>query len=315
MIVKTKHKGAIQALSDSVYPGTYRIEKDIIFIGRSSSSDIVVNDKKVSRSHARITYSNGTYIIEDLNSKNGTYVNGSRIRGARQLNPGDIVKIGNSEFTFNIDVKSKRAISNNKPLLAAAVAIFIVIIAVTIPTILYMNRVSYKTVDRYWEGEKIYSYAIPSNFEDYWDTVPVIMPDYFFDSSRTKLGMFFFDQSEKISDEELIEAGRYTEENFEFYDELSNNLINFRVEKDSWFAKTNPNINAYVVMWEGTTGFTDIGGRSLWESKDSLIFVVYMSMEFNDDFSGNLILCDTAFDENGDKDIINNFIDSLDIDI
>lgn len=310
--MKTKHKGTIQALSGSVYPGTYKIEKDIIFIGRSSSSDIVVNDKKVSRRHTRITYSNGIYIIEDLNSKNGTYVNGSRISGARHLNPGDIVKMGNSEFTFSIDVKSKRAISKNKPLLVAAVAIFIVIIAVTIPTILYMDRVSYKTVERFYNGEKLFSYLIPENysasFYDEWEL------EYFYDDSKTKLGIFFLDQGEKMTDAELVEMGGYTEENYESYDELTNSLINFKVEKDSWFVKTNPNINAYVVEWEGITGFGDFDRNYFWESKDSLIFVVYMSMEFNDDFYGIfLILCDTAFDENGDKDIINNFIDSFDI--
>lgn len=311
--MKVKHKGTIQTLSNSVYPRTYRIEKDVVFVGRSSSSDIAVNDKKVSRNHARIIFKNGSYIIEDLNSKNGTYVNGSRISGARNLNPGDIVKTGSSEFTFNIDIKSQKMVSKNKPLLVAAIVIFIAIIAVIIPTVLYMNRVSYKTVERSYSGEKLFSYSIPESYTSLFDYDQET--EYFYDNSKTKLGIFFFDQGEKMTDAELVEAGDYTEENFEFHDDSTNNLLSFKTEKDSWFVKTNPNINAYVVEWEGTTGFVDLDSNYFWESKDSLIFVVYMSMEFNDDFNGNLILCDTVFDENGDKDIISNFIDSLDINI
>ena len=62
----------------------------VINIGRQSDNDIVINDKSVSRHHAKITHTDaGTYEIEDLNSKNGVYVNGRKIRGKKELHPGD----------------------------------------------------------------------------------------------------------------------------------------------------------------------------------------------------------------------------------
>jgi len=63
-------------------------------IGRDTSSQIVLNDKLVSRRHAELTFlDNGQVIIKDLGSVNGTFVNGKRITEC-YLNAGDIVKCG-----------------------------------------------------------------------------------------------------------------------------------------------------------------------------------------------------------------------------
>lgn len=64
-----------------------------IIVGRSSELDIVLEEEKVSRKHAKITYNNDILSIEDLNSTNGTYVNGEKIRRAR-LKDGDRVLFG-----------------------------------------------------------------------------------------------------------------------------------------------------------------------------------------------------------------------------
>jgi pSer/pThr/pTyr-binding forkhead associated (FHA) protein len=48
-------------------------------IGRSQNAHFVINDQKVSRQHARISYKNGIYVVSDLNSRNGTFVNGKNI--------------------------------------------------------------------------------------------------------------------------------------------------------------------------------------------------------------------------------------------
>ena len=76
-------------------PGAaYTLESDQITIGRDSSNGIVINDAEISRRHARLTFQGGKYILEDLGSTNGTFVNGQRLAGPRVLKPGEVVSFG-----------------------------------------------------------------------------------------------------------------------------------------------------------------------------------------------------------------------------
>ena len=61
--------------------------------GRSQEADIVINDEKASRMHCGIRYENGTYILRDLKSKNGTFVNDQAVEMV-ELQPGDRIRIG-----------------------------------------------------------------------------------------------------------------------------------------------------------------------------------------------------------------------------
>ena len=64
-------------------------------IGRDGSNDIVISDSTVSRFHGIIFFEgNGSVFFEDLNSSNGSFVNGNRIYGNVQLKTTDIVKVG-----------------------------------------------------------------------------------------------------------------------------------------------------------------------------------------------------------------------------
>ena len=62
-------------------------------IGRSAECDLVINIDRVSRRHARIQVSSGRLVIEDLGSRNGTWVNGQRIVRPRVLQPGDEIHL------------------------------------------------------------------------------------------------------------------------------------------------------------------------------------------------------------------------------
>ena len=62
--------------------------------GRDDTCALVIDAGTVSRRHARITVVSGTAMVEDLESTNGTHVNGTRISGPRRLNPGDELSLG-----------------------------------------------------------------------------------------------------------------------------------------------------------------------------------------------------------------------------
>ena len=91
-------------------PGaTFNLEGDQLTIGRDSANEIVINDAEISRRHARLTYQGGKYVLEDLGSTNGTFVNGQRLAGPRVLKPGEVVSFGEQivlvfeAMTFNPD--------------------------------------------------------------------------------------------------------------------------------------------------------------------------------------------------------------------
>jgi uncharacterized RDD family membrane protein YckC len=67
-------------------------------IGRASDSDIVLEDKRVSSAHAQIELVENKLLLKDLNSQNGTYVNGSRICDIVELSDGNIIQIINHKF-------------------------------------------------------------------------------------------------------------------------------------------------------------------------------------------------------------------------
>jgi len=73
-----------------------------ISIGRAEDNDLHIKDKTVSAHHARIfTYLNASY-IEDLGSKNGTFLNGKRIQ-KHTVHAGDVIKVGRLELKITKD--------------------------------------------------------------------------------------------------------------------------------------------------------------------------------------------------------------------
>ena len=75
-------------------------DQDKITIGRNEDNDIQINNMAVSGNHARITRDQDDYYIEDLNSTNGTFVNGEKIR-KRILNEDDEITIGKHTIIIN----------------------------------------------------------------------------------------------------------------------------------------------------------------------------------------------------------------------
>ena len=72
-----------------------------VIVGRSPSSDICINEPFVSASHARFSLQGPALIIEDLNSLNGTLVNGRQLVEPATLREGDEVQIGDVVMKVN----------------------------------------------------------------------------------------------------------------------------------------------------------------------------------------------------------------------
>ncbi len=76
-------------------PGAvFPLQKSDIYIGRDPSNDLVISDAEVSRKHARLVWQSGGYILEDLGSTNGTFVNGQRLLGPHVMRPGEVIQLG-----------------------------------------------------------------------------------------------------------------------------------------------------------------------------------------------------------------------------
>ncbi len=72
----------------------FPLEAPEISIGRETTNMLSINDVEVSRRHARMELQGSSYVIQDLGSTNGTFVNGQRVTGVQPLNPGNSVSFG-----------------------------------------------------------------------------------------------------------------------------------------------------------------------------------------------------------------------------
>ncbi|MDW8247304.1 MAG: FHA domain-containing protein, partial [Sandaracinaceae bacterium] len=84
--------------------------REEITIGRKEGNTIRLTERNVSRYHAKLRHVDGRYVIVDLNSYNGVFVNGRRISGEQVLQPGDRITIGDYQLT--LEAPSREAIGS-----------------------------------------------------------------------------------------------------------------------------------------------------------------------------------------------------------
>ena len=72
------------------------------YLGRDEGNDIVLDDEEVSARHARVTFAEGVFLVEDLQTTNGTFVNGERILEPTRLQNEDLIKIGRTILQFRV---------------------------------------------------------------------------------------------------------------------------------------------------------------------------------------------------------------------
>jgi FHA domain len=80
----------------------YDLDTDVL-LGRGEQAEIRLQDPFASARHARVYRQGNILVVEDLRSTNGTYLNEELLETPRPLHPGDSVRIGDSEFTFEVD--------------------------------------------------------------------------------------------------------------------------------------------------------------------------------------------------------------------
>lgn len=78
----------------------YELNREATVIGRSSKSDIQIDQESISRAHAKLSGKGRNILIADLGSTNGTFVNDDSVEGSYQLRNGDLIKIGRTIFKF-----------------------------------------------------------------------------------------------------------------------------------------------------------------------------------------------------------------------
>ena len=101
------------AIDGPVSGRTFYLDEPVVSIGRLVSNDIWLEEPIVSRHHCVIRTEGDEYVIEDLNSANGTYVNGERVN-ACSLAEGDLIRIGASRFEVGLqNTEGSTAVSQN----------------------------------------------------------------------------------------------------------------------------------------------------------------------------------------------------------
>jgi hypothetical protein len=74
----------------------FSLTQPTVTIGREVGNDVVISDPQVSRRHASLTWDGSHFIIQDLGSANGTFVNGVRLTAPQVLQPGDVIGLGST---------------------------------------------------------------------------------------------------------------------------------------------------------------------------------------------------------------------------
>ena len=83
---------------------SYLFHQDVTTIGRTNGNDLIISERTVSRRHARLWFDNGRWLLEDIQSANGTFVNNMRLKPNQPvaLNDNDVINFGDEVVVFNI---------------------------------------------------------------------------------------------------------------------------------------------------------------------------------------------------------------------
>jgi phosphoserine phosphatase RsbU/P len=91
----------LTAINGTAQGTRYELDKPLTILGRHPECDVILDAGAVSRQHARIVRRGDELLLEDLKSRNGTFLNGRPIAGSTGLSDGDMLRICDLEFSFH----------------------------------------------------------------------------------------------------------------------------------------------------------------------------------------------------------------------
>lgn len=103
----------LTAISGSAFGQRIELDKARMVMGRHPECEITLDSGAVSRQHACITNPGHAFMLEDLKSRNGTFLNGHLIAEPTRLNDGDLLRICDLEFSFHLDEDSSKLIESD----------------------------------------------------------------------------------------------------------------------------------------------------------------------------------------------------------
>lgn len=87
----------------------YPISSRVSYIGREDVNQVTIANEAISKKHAKLTYADGKFYIEDLSSSNGTFLNGTRVHTRTALRNGDLIRLGAVIVKFEISKQDIQA--------------------------------------------------------------------------------------------------------------------------------------------------------------------------------------------------------------
>ncbi|MEZ6133974.1 MAG: FHA domain-containing protein [Pirellulaceae bacterium] len=93
----------LTAISGSGFGKQYDLNNPVTVLGRHPDCDVTIDVGAVSRQHARLHAVNGRHELEDLKSRNGTFLNGQLIAARTMLEDGDLIRICDVEFSYHAE--------------------------------------------------------------------------------------------------------------------------------------------------------------------------------------------------------------------
>lgn len=99
-------RGVLRFKNGSSEGQIVKLRRDATIIGRDKGNVVIIDDTEASSTHCQIQKIGSDYHVFDMNSTNGTFVNGDRVVKAK-LKPGDILTVGKTEFRFDLAQEAK----------------------------------------------------------------------------------------------------------------------------------------------------------------------------------------------------------------
>jgi pSer/pThr/pTyr-binding forkhead associated (FHA) protein len=98
--LRARDRGVLGSLLADLVPATRATRPRVLVIGRRHSCDLVLPDQRVSRTHAVIVQLGGQWLLADLRSTNGTYLNDAKLCSATRVRSGDRLSFGGLQLVF-----------------------------------------------------------------------------------------------------------------------------------------------------------------------------------------------------------------------